>query len=42
MGVCLESDAKVTLVLDDNGGSGGSEVFVVGGVNFVDGQGVGW
>ena len=42
MGVCLESDAEVMLVSDDNGGNGGSEVFAVGGVSFVDGQGVGW
>ena len=42
MGVCLESDAEVTLVSDDNGGSGGSEVFAVGGVCFVEGKGVGW
>ena len=41
MGVCLESDAEVTLVSDDNGGSGVSVVFVVDGVSFVDGQGVG-
>ena len=41
MGVCLESGAEVTLVSDDDGGSGGSEVFAIGGVGFVDRQGVG-
>nr|POE65439.1 hypothetical protein CFP56_49522 [Quercus suber] len=39
--VCLKSGAKVMLVSDDDGGNGGSEVFAIGGVGFVDGQGVG-
>lgn len=41
MGVCLGSGAEVTLVLDDDGGSGGSEVLAIGGVSLANGQGVG-
>ena len=36
MGVCLGSDAEVTLVSNDDGGGDGSEVLAIGGVGFVN------
>ena len=41
MGVCLGSDAEVTLVSNDDGGDDGSEVLAIGGVGFVNERGVG-
>ena len=41
MGVCLGSDAEVTLVSNNDGDGDGSEVLAIGGVGFVNERGVG-
>ena len=38
----MGSGAKVTLVSNDDGGSGGFEVLAIGGIDFVNRYGVGW